>query len=72
MAAPTGFTAVSWITINPVRVPSAMITPSGAPTLRISPGQHGMVTSRVIVGVGRSADRAAAARPSLSSVYPVE
>ena len=44
MAVPTALAAVSPITISPVIVPSAMITPSGAPTLRIrlgSPGPSG-------------------------------
>ena len=35
MAVPTGLTAVSRITSSPAAVPSVMITPSGAPTLRI-------------------------------------
>ncbi len=35
IAVPTGFSAVSAITINPATVPSTMITASGAPTLRI-------------------------------------
>ena len=45
MAAPTGLTAVIRIKINPARVPSAMITPSGAPTLRIFLGNGAMAGS---------------------------
>ena len=41
MAVPTGFTAVDRITISPVRVPSPMSMPSGAPTLRIRLGSPG-------------------------------
>ena len=41
MAAPTGLTVVIRIKINPTSVPSAMITPSGAPTLRIFLGNVG-------------------------------
>ena len=68
-AAPTGLTVVIRIKINPTSVPSAMITPSGAPTLRIFLGNEAMAGR---LGWATTAAYTVRRDPSLSSVCPVE
>ena len=50
MAAPAGFTVVTTTRINAVRVPNAMMTASGAPTLRTFRGRTGATGPMGLVG----------------------